>query len=357
MIYNGPAKSPDSIRAAIRHDVLAINANSASDAALIARLAAVEQRSVRLGLRVALPGTWGGQFGIADVALTVDTITAALADPWVDLSCLHVHRGLTIRDRSTMVSYVESVLDRCDELRAATGWHPRLLDIGGSLGCPTSAPLPTRQFRLNRALGTDLLPPDPADCLRIDEAATIASSMVAAHAAAAGIDPPRVVLEPGRAMTGNTQFLLTSVLDVKDDGPLAHAVFDAGINIAEPVPNEYHQLLSVTSPGSATTPYRLAGPICTPADVLYNHWRLPPLEPGHVLAIMDTGAYFVPFSTSFSFPKPAIVMQDGGGVDLCRRREHFDDMVGLDDAQRSRCARASSVMSAMIRDTSKSFGV
>ena len=58
--------------------------------------------------------------------------------------------------------------------------------------------------------------------------------------------------------------------------------------------SEYHQLISVTSPGlPATTPYRLAGPICTPADVLYKHWRLPPLAPGHVLAIMDTGAYFV----------------------------------------------------------------
>ena len=49
-------------------------------------------------------------------------------------------------------------------------------------------------------------------------------------------------------MTGDTQFLLTTVVDVKDDGPLPHAVLDAGINVAEPVTSEYHQLLSVTSP-------------------------------------------------------------------------------------------------------------
>ena len=115
------------------------------------------------------------------------------------------------------------------------------------------------------------------------------------------------MLEPGRALTGDTQFLLTTVVDI-NDGPLPHAILDAGINVAEPVTSEYHQLISVTSPGlPATTPYRLAGPICTPADVLYQHWRLPPLAPGHVLAIMDAGAYFVPFSTTFSFPKPAIV--------------------------------------------------
>ena len=65
--------------------------------------------------------------------------------------------------------------------------------------------------------------------------------------------------------------------------------------------------------------------------MLYNNWRLPPLEPGHVLAIMDSGAYFVPFSTTFSFPRPAIVMQDGGHVVTCRRRESFEDVNALDE--------------------------
>ena len=150
--------------------------------------------------------------------------------------------------------------------------------------------------------------------------------------AGGGVPAPRVILEPGRAMTGDTQLLLTSVVDIKDDGALDHGVLDAGMNIAEPVPHEYHQLFSVTAPGApATSAYRLAGPICTPADVLYNHWRLPPLAPGHVLAIMDTGAYFVPFSTTFSFPKPALLMQDGDEVTVCRRPRTFDDMVALDD--------------------------
>jgi acyl-CoA synthetase (NDP forming) len=51
---------------------------------------------------------------------------------------------------------------------------------------------------------------------------------------------------------------------------------------------------------------------------------------GHVLAIMDSGAYFVPFSTTFSFPKPAIVLQDGDRITTSRRRESFDDVVALD---------------------------
>jgi diaminopimelate decarboxylase len=45
---------------------------------------------------------------------------------------------------------------------------------------------------------------------------------------------------------------------------------------------------------------------------------------------MDAGAYFVPFSTSFSFPRPAIVMCDDSGVTTARIRESYDDLVRLD---------------------------
>jgi diaminopimelate decarboxylase len=140
-----------------------------------------------------------------------------------------------------------------------------------------------------------------------------------------------VILEPGRSLTGATQLLLATVRDVKTDGALAHAVLDAGINVAASAANEFHQLFSATAPtAEPTTSYRIVGPICTPADVLYNNWRLPPLEPGHVLAIMDTGAYFIPFSTSFSFPRPPVVIQDGLDVRVARKRETFDDMTALD---------------------------
>jgi diaminopimelate decarboxylase len=330
VIYNGPAKSPDSIRTAIRHGALLVNANSVSEAALIAGIAADEQRVVSLGLRVTVPGSWGGQFGIASIDAAAGAVLAALDDPWVDLRGLHVHRGITIRDAATMDVYVRAVLDRAGELRRRTGWTPAILDLGGSLACPTVAAVSWRQFRFNRALGTDLIPPDPSRCLSIADAAAIASELVGTDAAPAGTPVPRVVLEPGRALTGNTQFLLTSVVDV-NDGPLPHAVLDAGINVAEPLTSEFHQLFSVTAPGvPAAAGYRLVGPICTPADVLVNHWRLPPLAPGHVLAIMDTGAYFVPFSTTFSFPKPAIVVQDGTDLQVVRRAETFEDITSLD---------------------------
>jgi diaminopimelate decarboxylase len=54
---------------------------------------------------------------------------------------------------------------------------------------------------------------------------------------------------------------------------------------------------------------------------------------------MDTGAYFVPFSTSFSFPRPSVVIQDGPNIVPARRRETFDDIVALDDHPRATTTR------------------
>jgi diaminopimelate decarboxylase len=332
-IYNGPAKSVASLRSAVERGVLVINANSVGDLHAIAAAATHVGRVASVGLRVALPSMWGGQFGLASTAKeVVEMIRYCRSSPSVDLVGFHVHRGHSIRSAADMTSHVAEVLAYLDDLRRRTGWVPAILDLGGSLSTATVAGIPSKQFRLNRALGTDLLPPDSQLCITVGDAARLAARLVTEHCTTVGVAIPRVVLEPGRGLTGDTQFLLTSVLDVKSDQPITYAVLDAGINIAEPTRTEFHQLLSASQPLTPSAcSYRLAGPICTPADVLYNNWRLPELAPGHVLAIMDTGAYYTAFSTSFSFPRPAIVLVDGDHAVVLRRAESFDDIVRLDD--------------------------
>lgn len=335
IIYNGPAKSDRSLCTAIERQVRIINANSVDEVDRIATAAGRVGRPASIGLRIALPGAWGGQFGIAaDLDLVAGLVARIQADDRLRLEGLHMHRGGTIRTADEVAAHAGQILGFVDDLRTRTSWTPDLLDVGGSLACPTVAGFPSREYRLNRLLGSDLLPPDPTEAVTVEEASEQVGTMVATWAAEVGVAMPAVVLEPGRAMTASTQFLLTSVLDVKTDGRLPHAIMDAGINVAEPATSEYHQLFSVSRPdGRPERDYRLAGPICTPADVLYNQWRLPELTAGDVLAIMDTGAYFVPFSTSFSFPRPGIVLCDeDDDVEVIRARESFDDLVRLDGA-------------------------
>jgi diaminopimelate decarboxylase len=132
-------------------------------------------------------------------------------------------------------------------------------------------------------------------------------------------------------MTGNAQLLLATVHSLKQGGDRLYAILDAGINVAEPVRSEYHQVFAANRIGEPCDHvYTVVGPICTPGDTLYPAVRLPELRPGDAVCIMDAGAYFVPFATSFSFPQPAIVAIDAGHDTQVRRAERFEDLIDRD---------------------------
>ena len=115
--------------------------------------------------------------------------------------------------------------------------------------------------------------------------------------------------------------------------PFTIAVLDAGINIASIVQTEFHQLFPtcLKDAGGEKVLYRLVGPICHMGDQLYPAWSLPRLKDGDVLALMDSGAYFISDACSFSFPQPGIIAIDGSGaVSTLRRAETYSDLVALD---------------------------
>ena len=70
--------------------------------------------------------------------------------------------------------------------------------------------------------------------------------------------------------------------------------------------------------------------MCTTADFLYKGIRLQTLEEGDVLAVMDTGAYFLSTSTNFAYPRPPVVMAKNGRSWLIRAGERFEDLIRND---------------------------
>jgi diaminopimelate decarboxylase len=333
IVYNGPGKSDASLREAIARDILLLNVNHREELARVAHHARALGKRPRVGVRITVPGGWSGQFGVpVEGGEALEAYREALAEPSLDVVGVHAHYGMRLRTAGQLSQFVGQVLAFCDALEAATGWRPGMLDLGGSLAVPTAADIDPREQRMNQLFQRPVSAPDPAATLPIRAYVDAVLRQVEAHAQARGRPAPRVLLEPGRAMTGNTQLLLSRVMTVKATrGATAFAVMDAGQNLAEIVRNEYHQVFAVNRAGApATRDYTWAGPICSPGDVLFPAVRLPELSAGDSVAVMDAGAYFVPFSTSFSFPQPAIVLVDGGEVSLLRRAETSRDLLSLD---------------------------
>lgn len=74
----------------------------------------------------------------------------------------------------------------------------------------------------------------------------------------------------------------------------------------------------------------IVGPVCFASDIVYRNIPMPEVRPGEVVAVMDSGAYFIAQESSFGFPRPAVVAVSGGRPRLVRRRETFEDLTARD---------------------------
>jgi diaminopimelate decarboxylase len=333
IVFNGPAKSAAAIQSAVARDLLLLNVNHREEIDLFASVAHALDKRPHIGVRVAAFSGWSGQFGLPIASGEAFAAIKQVHDSgMLRLTAIHCHVGGMLRSSQQVLGYVGEVLALADRVRTELGVELAILDFGGSLATPTVAGISEFDRRLSIAFQAPIPAPVPDATIGIRDYVRCVVEKVEAHYAAIGRQCPRIFFEPGRAMTGNAQVLIASVLSLNASGPKpGWAILDAGINLAESTRSEFHQILPASRMHQEPVlRYRLAGPICSPGDVLSWSAPLPELAIGDALAIMDAGAYFVPFATSFSFPRPAIVMIDGSDVHLLRRAERFEDIIALD---------------------------
>jgi diaminopimelate decarboxylase len=334
IIYNGPAKSERSLYTAIRHGILLLNLNHREELDPIVRIARELGCRVRLGIRVTGGWGWTGQFGTpiaGDAALRL--FETVLAQPEIDLVGLHAHRGALIHQQHELDAYLDELLAFVDRLHARLGWSPELLDVGGSLGVASVQTIGARALRLARGFGVPIDAPDLRGRLSPAAYTGRLRQRVSEHFLSVARPVPRIVVEPGRAVTGNAQMLITRVVSLRElDDDSGLAILDAGINLASILAYERHQIFSINppEPGVPLRRYRLVGPICQPGDVIAQALMLPALKVGDCLVIMDAGAYFEADSTVFSFPRPATLRVDGAAVQVARRAETAADIFARD---------------------------
>jgi diaminopimelate decarboxylase len=334
IVYNSPASALGSMSDAIAMGVGLVNLNAAADIAPVAALARSLGKRLRVGLRVAVPGFVAGQFGERiDDGSALRAYAEAMEHPSLEVVGVHAHTNGELSTQAQLDGFLDSVLRFTDTLHEELKFPLEILDLGGNLTCPTVSRRQWLVTRLELALARKASIRSPATALSIDRYVTRVSDTVSRHFVTRQRPAPRIFLEPGRALTANTQMLLCRVAQVRqaDDSGIVSAILDAGINVAEALRTEHHQLFRLSeTPGMPRRTHRLSGPSCAVGDLLYPVCDLPQLAVGDGLAIMDSGAYFVPYSTCFSFPRPAVVMLDGPEVRLLRRGETFDDLVSLD---------------------------
>jgi diaminopimelate decarboxylase len=207
------------------------------------------------------------------------------------------------------------------------------LNVGGGFGVPTSRELSTREFLLYQACGRLPRPPRPEQFPVPEEFARAITTAILTGCRRHGLPLPRLVVEPGRAVTSSSGLLLVTVGRIKHrEGVGTWAITDGGAGtVAFPLFYEYHEILLCRAPQAPRSrTYAIVGATCHSADWVYRRKQMPPLRSGDLLAICDAGAYFTVQEANFGFPRPPIIAAREGAVRCLRRRESFDDMVGRD---------------------------
>jgi diaminopimelate decarboxylase len=139
----------------------------------------------------------------------------------------------------------------------------------------------------------------------------------------------RVLIEPGRFITGNAGVLVTRVEYVKRTGRKHFIIVDAAMNdlIRPAFYDAYHEIVPLRQSRGGTVPADVVGPICESGDFFAKDRRLPKVREGDYLALLSAGAYgFVMASNYNSRPMAAEVLVSGRKSALVRERQPLADL-------------------------------
>ncbi|MFI8966208.1 diaminopimelate decarboxylase [Streptomyces sp. NPDC053493] len=326
-VLDSPAKTPDELRQALALGV-AVNADNLQELARLDGLTAAAPTASPLGLRVN-PQVGAGSIGALSTATATSKFGVALRDegareavvqayldrPW--LTRLHTHTGSQGVPLALMAEGVGAAYALAEEINTKAGRQQiDTLDIGGGLPVNFASDEETPTY---------------------DTYARLLASTVP------GLFDGRyaLVTEFGRSLLAKHGTVLARVEYTKTSGGRPIAVTHAGVQLATRTvyaPESWPlRVLAYDAEGRPRTGEEVvqdvAGPACFAGDLIAVGRALPPLRPGDVVAVPDTGAYYFAHHYAYnSLPRPAVhgfTPTDDGGIAFAtvRRAQSLEEIV------------------------------
>jgi diaminopimelate decarboxylase len=198
---------------------------------------------------------------------------------------------------------------RADAIIEAQG---KTLDLVVQLA--DTANLPVNLANIGGGLGIPYAPGEQ----RLDLAPIGEALDSALHAFAAKMPNTKVAMELGRYLVGEAGVYVCEVIDRKEsrgeiflvtNGGLHHHLAATG-NFGQVLRRNYPVVAPARMGAHETEKVHVVGPLCTPLDLLGHAVALPRLEPGDLVAVLQSGAYGLTASpTAFlSHPAPSEIL-------------------------------------------------
>ncbi|HEX4581108.1 MAG TPA: diaminopimelate decarboxylase [Acidobacteriaceae bacterium] len=319
-VFSGVGKTADEMDLALRAGILLFNVESEQELDLLAERTAKLRKKARVALRVnpdvfaethpyISTGLREHKFGI-DIGRARAVYGRAAKSKWLSAEGVSVHIGSQIRSAAPFGAALDRVRVLVEEL-AADGIQIRFVDAGGGLGIDYAAQLGAEEFDAAREVE--------------EYAAALSEGLRGLRV--------RLLLEPGRFLVAQAGALLARVIYRKRNGAKEFLITDAGMNdlIRPALYGAHHEIVPVERPaadGAKMATVDVVGPVCETGDFFARDRAMPDVQPGALIALLDTGAYAMSISSNYnSRGRAAEVLVDGKRVRLARRRETIEDQL------------------------------
>ena len=322
-VFAGVGKTEEEIAFALKQDIYCFNAESEAELRRISRVAVKLRRVAPVAVRVnpnvdagthakITTGTYENKFGIAFEQVEAVYARAARL-PNLRLRGLQMHIGSQLTEVTPFRLAVERVAPLVARLNARHGFD--FFSIGGGIGIVYQPALASADPAWwSTKAGRKILTPE-----------TYAKTLLPL------LQPLglRILLEPGRFLTGNAGALITRVEYIKKTGRKNFVIVDAAMNdlIRPAFYDSYHEIVPLTKRSGATVSSDVVGPICESGDYFAKDRPLPKVGEGDHLALLSAGAYGSVMGSNYnSRPLATEVLVNGKKSAVVRLRQSVEQI-------------------------------
>ncbi len=222
---------------------------------------------------------------------------------------VHMMPGSCVTDAEYFPFVTGLLMDIVGKVGTTLGIDFEFIDIGGGLGIP---------YRPGET---------PLD---LEVAAKKSVDMFRSKLDAYGLKPPRLIMEPARAIVGDAGWIVGAVHSIKR-GYSTIVGTDVSFNVLvrPALYDAYHGIRVDGKEQSPRAKLGLCGQLCENTDFWVRDRELPAdIAEGDIIVVENAGAYG--YAMSFRYNgrlRPAEVLVNGKTHELIRAREGFEDMV------------------------------
>jgi diaminopimelate decarboxylase len=301
IIFNGPYKTEADLTLAFSKDVR-VHIDHLDELATAERVADRLGLSPEVGMRISiaeLPVPVWDRFGFnLESSRALEAARRITRGGRLDLRTLHCHVGTFIANPEAYRLAARALATFSLTLERETGTRIDTIDLGGG-------------FASHNTLYAQYLPGAEATPALGEFVEAIATGL---EEGMGGAEPPRLVLETGRALVDEAGYLIATVVGNKRLLDKRRAVIlDAGVNVLPTAWWYKHDIHPAQELFGTAEPTVFFGPLCMNIDVVRDQILFQPLRTGDRVVLRHVGAYNVTQWTQFITLRPNVAMVGAKG--------------------------------------------